>query len=223
MDLESLRKEAHGPNYKSFTRIIRRLEKANILHGYRHPFNKKKYVYYSSKAQKELQEEKGFKTISKDSLIHDIKVTEISKKFLELRWIDQVMLEHQLLGIDCFKSLYKIIPDAMFTLANGKRSYNLAFELELTQKSKSRIKEKAKQFLISPKYDYMLFFFSQKSLMESYMRTIKEEVGSDGIGKFIFIHAEDLRIKEVELEKLKCSYKDKEFKLEELFSTLSKL
>lgn len=220
MDLESLRKEAHGPNYNSFARIIRKLEKAQILQGYRHPFSKKKYVFYSTSMQKQIQEEGNAKTISKENLIHDIKVTEISKSFLAAGWIEKVILEHQLLGIKSFKSQYKVIPDAMYTFEKDKFFYDLAFELELTQKCKSRIKEKAKQYMVSSKYDYVVFFFPRKQMMNTYMKTIEEEVGAKNMNKFLFVTDEKLVMEEVNLETLECIYQGRQIKLRELFEGL---
>src|SRR5690606_34837540 len=98
MDLESLRKECfHEPEYFNFCRIVRSLEKSKILESYRHPFNRKKYVYLGPFGEGQLSIKENPTAVSKETLIHDIKVSEITRSFINLGWVENAELEHQLM------------------------------------------------------------------------------------------------------------------------------
>ncbi|MEK6626252.1 MAG: replication-relaxation family protein, partial [Bdellovibrionota bacterium] len=153
MDLESLRRECfHAPKYKNFYRIIRALERDKILEGYRDPFNRKKYVYLSSFGEDQISHKENPTAISKDTLIHDIKVSEIAMAFFHLGWAFDVELEHQLHDKRNFKVTYKIIPDALLHCEKNGAKFKIALEVELSRKNSQRIVEKARQYLESSYY-----------------------------------------------------------------------
>ena len=203
MDLESLRRECDaGPNYQHFARVIRMMEKANIVEGYKHRFNGKKYIYLSPFGEGQVASEKNPTAISKDSLIHDIKVSEIARNFMNFGWIDHILLEHHLLNKRDFRAVYKVIPDALLeSMRNGKK-IKCAFELELTQKNKQRIKEKVKQYMISSRYDYIIYFFSKESVMNTYMSVVKDIVGEKNLDRFLFVTDKAMTAKETNLDSL---------------------
>lgn len=187
MDLESLRKEClNEPAYFNFCKVIRSLEKANILEAYRHPFNRKKYVYLSSAGEDKLSLKENPSAVSKDTLIHDIKVSEIAKRFVDLGWADNVELEHQLNDKRNFRVTYKIVPDALIQMNRNGIDYKIALEVELTRKNNQRIIEKAKQYAGSSFYNHVLYFFSRRDLMDKYIAIISSAVGEVGTTKLMF-------------------------------------
>ena len=203
MDLESLRSECDAnPNYSHFARVIRKMEKANVLEGYKHRFNGKKYIFFSPFGESQVAKEKNATAISKDSLIHDIKVSEIARNFIKYGWIDQITLEHELQNKRDFRAVYKVIPDALLETQRDGKKVQIAFELELTQKHKQRIKEKAKQYIINSRYDYIIYFFSKEPVMKTYIEDISEVVGEKNIGKFLFVTDKAMTAKVTDLEKL---------------------
>lgn len=217
MNIESLRDECiESPNYHNFCKIIRSLEKAKILEGYRHPFNKKKYVYLSSLGERELSPEEKTNSLSKDTLIHDILVSDFTKVLVSKGWMDHVTLEHELNNKKGFKVNYKIIPDALLEGEKNKTKFNMALELELSRKSNQRIVEKAKLYESSSYYNYVLYVFSKNSMMLKYKEVIGEAI-SDLSRKFIFFSLEDLNNLDFSVEQKNGCFKNKEVSLKEIF------
>jgi hypothetical protein len=187
MDVKSLMKESElEPNYHGFYRIIRELESKKVLEGFRDPYSRKKYVYLSSRGESALSLKENPTSVSENSLIHDLKVSEICRLFLQNGWIKEALLEHEINDKRAFLSTSKVNPDALFEGERKGKKFKIAFELELTRKSKQRIIQKALHYGESDYYDYVLYMFSQKSLVESYMESIKEKVGTEKMKKFMF-------------------------------------
>ena len=220
MDLESLRRECvTTPTYSHFARVIRKMEKVQVVQGYRHPFNGKKYIFFSSLGEKQVAHKSNSTAISKESLIHDIKVSEIARNFKALGWVDSIQLEHELTNKRDFRAAYKVIPDALMEVTKAKHRYQLALELELTQKNKQRIREKAKQFIISTQYDYVLYFFSKESVAKTYRQEILSAVGEKNLHKFIFVTDQFMTAQESKLQDLTAYIKDRPMKLSAIFNS----
>lgn len=189
MDLESLRKECiSAPKYKNFHRIIRNLEKKKILEGYRDPYSRKKFIYLSAFGEGKLSLKENPTALSGETLIHDLKVSEITRALYVQGLIDDVELEHQIHDKRNFKLTYKIIPDAILKLEKKGHKYQIAFELELTRKSNQRLIEKMKQYETSSFYHYVLYFFPSESLMEKYIAQAEEKIGKEYMIKFMFFY-----------------------------------
>jgi len=114
------------------------------LEGYRDPHSRKKFVFLSPLGEGQLSLKDNPTAISNETLIHDLKVSEITRTFMTDGWIDEVELEHQIHDKRNFKLTYKIIPDAILYLEKKGHKFQLAFELELTRKSNQRLIEKMK-------------------------------------------------------------------------------
>lgn len=218
LDLESLRKESfRAPTYKSFQRIIRTLEKQKILEGYRDPYNRKKYIYLSSFGEGQLALDENPTALSKDTLIHDIKVTEISKAMLEAGWIMDAELEHKINDKRNFRTIYKIIPDAILHGSKAGMNYKIAMELELSRKNNQRIVEKATQYLQSSQFNYVLYLFPKKSLLEKYVEVIKDKLGEEGLERLMFFYDDRLTADTSSIGEWEGIFKGRNLKLRELF------
>jgi hypothetical protein len=218
LDLESLRKECvRAPKYHNFYRIIRDLEKKKVLEGYRDPYSRKKFVYLSSVGEGQLSLKDNPTALSKDTLIHDIKVSEISRELLDRGWIDEVELEHQIHDKRNFKINYKIIPDAIWYFERKGFKYQVAFELELTRKNNQRLVEKMKQYEGSGFYHYVIYIFPNPNLMNKYIEVIKEKLGSEIMGKVMFFCHEDMSSSVYDLDRMKGHFRDKSLSLREVF------
>lgn len=219
LDIESLRKECfRAPKYHNFYRIIRTLEKQKILEGYRDPFSRKKYVYLSSFGESHLSLNENPTALSKDTLIHDIKVVEVTKAMLDLGWIDDADLEHRIHDKRILKTTYKIIPDAILHGAKKGVKFSMALELELTRKNNQRITEKAGQYLDGGQFNYIFYLFSKKSLMEKYMEVLSEKHGVRIFERMMFFYDENLTARTGQISNWKGHFKGKELTLLELFS-----
>jgi len=217
MDLESLRKECfRATKYKNFHRIIRSLEKEKILQGYRDPHSRKKFVYLSSIGEGHLSLKENPTAISSETLMHDLKVSEITRCLQNGGWVDEVELEHQIYDKRNFKSTYNIIPDAILYLEKKGHRYKIAFELELTRKSNQRLSEKMQQYESSSFYNYVMYFFPSVSLMQKYIAQAEEKIGKERMGKFMFFFQPDLSSGQYLPESIKGMYQDREITLAEV-------
>lgn len=189
MDVRSLMKESElESNYHAFYRVIRELQSKKVLEGFRDPYSRKKYVYLSSRGESSLSLKENPTSVSENSLVHDLKVSEIARLFLLKGWVKEVQLEHEINDKKVFLSTSKVNPDALFEGERKGKKFKISFELELTRKSKQRIVQKAIHYSESDYYDYALYMFSQESLVESYMETIREKIGSEKMNKFMFFY-----------------------------------
>lgn len=218
LDIESLRKECiRAPKYHNFYRIIRILEKQKILEGYRDPFNRKKYIYLSSFGESQLSLNEHPTALSKDTLIHDIKVTEVTKAMIDLGWVNDADLEHQIYDKRNFKTTFKVIPDAILHGSKKGTKFKIALELELTRKNNQRIVEKARQYLEGDQFNYVLYLFAKKSLMGKYMEIIEEKHGPQIMDRLMFFYNENLTAKADEIKTWSGFFKGKRLALGELF------
>jgi hypothetical protein len=189
MDVNSLRKEClRAPEYHNFCRIIRDLQEKKILEGYRDPYSRKKFVYLSSVGEGRLSLKENPTSISNETLIHDLKVSEVTRYLLDSGLVDDVELEHEIHDKRNFRLTYKIIPDAILHLEKKGHKFKIAFELELTRKSNQRLIEKMKQYETSSFYHYVMYFFPTKNLMEKYIAQAEEKLGAPSLGKFMFFY-----------------------------------
>lgn len=218
LDIESLRKECiRAPKYHNFYRIIRTLEKQKVLEGYRDPFSRKKYVYLSSFGESQLSINEKPTALSKDTLIHDIKVVEVTKAMLDHGWISEAELEHRIHDRRQLKTNYKVIPDAALYGSKKGVKFTMAFELELTRKNNQRIIEKAAQYLEGGQFNYVLYLFSKKALMEKYMEVLSEKHGQSVFQRMMFFYDECLTAKSSEIGDWRGYFKEKSLSLKELF------
>lgn len=218
LDVENLRKENnYAPQRYNFYRIIRELEKKKVLVGFREPYTKKKYVYLSSFGERQFALKENPTAISESSLIHDLKVTEIAKSFLDFEWIVEAELEHEVHDKRNFRTQYKIIPDALFHGVNKGASYKMAVELELTQKNNQRILEKGKQYVASNYFNYVLYLFVRKELMKKYVGMFSEIFKEEEMKRFMFFTVPTFIEDEDGLKESAGIYLGKEIHLKELF------
>jgi len=108
--------------------------------------------------------------------------------FLDKGWINEALLEHEINDKSVFIGTSKINPDALFEGERKGKKFKLAFELELTRKCKQRIIQKAMHYSENDYYDYALYMFGQKSLVESYMETIVAKIGNERMHKLMFFY-----------------------------------
>ncbi len=217
LDINSLRKEClNAPRYHNFCRVIRNLEKEKILEGYRDPHSRKKFVFFSSSGERLLSPKENPTAISNETVIHDLKVSEITHHLYNNNLVDDVELEHEINDKRNFKSIYKIIPDAILHIEKKGHKFKIAFELELTRKSNQRITEKMKQYEESSFYSYALYLFPSEKLMETYIEQAKEKLGLESMEKLMFFYHPEISSGVHDPHDIKGVYQDKKITLYEV-------
>lgn len=218
MDLQSLWQECEFKmGYDNFYRIMRNLERDHVLETHLDPFNKRKYFYLGKEGEKLLHHDHPT-SVSKETLIHDLKVSEISRKFMELNLVDEILLEHQIVDKSNFKNKEKLIPDAVYLGQKNNQKYKMAFELELSKKSNSRLTEKARMYQESEVYDFVLYFFAQEKFIEKYTTLFEKELNLSIKNKFMFFCNEALTSKDFNLATTEGVFRNEKVNLLSLFT-----
>ncbi|MBD65936.1 MAG: hypothetical protein CME62_12060 [Halobacteriovoraceae bacterium] len=221
MDLKSLHNEGlFTPTYNHFALLLRKLEKAQIIKSYRHPLNRKKYVYLTRKGDEQFIAEHNRTQIDDKSLFHDLLVSEISRSFKNLVWINEAELEHTFKNKRSFSDSTQVIPDARFYIRKRFSLLSIAFELELTQKEKTRIEEKAKQYIINSQYDFVLYYFTKPTVADTYRKIIKEIYSGKKYKKFLFVVDMNPVRSNKDWRELEIIHKDSKVPLAEFFESL---
>lgn len=158
------------PSYAVVCRVLRELEKRGILQSAKRPGKNQKYVFLTGKGEKLLCCGEAPPAVNSETLLHDLKVSEITRSFLEKGWIHSVHLEHEIRNMRTISTASSLVPDALLEGSKKGTTFKMAFELELNWKSHTRILEKARQYTDQSSYDYVLYLFERPNLMEGYHR-----------------------------------------------------
>lgn len=187
LDIENLIKfSQQNRNYHSAQKLLKKLEKKQIIEVYRDPWNKKNYVYLGNLAIKELCPDTR-PLINTGALYHDSKVTSLGIELLKFDNIfKSIELEHQIKKGKGIIGISDFIPDARAEGNFKGKFFQAAIELELHQKEKSRILEKAKYYLESNYYNHAFYFFPDHDLLLNYDNIIKTGLNSE-YNKKIFL------------------------------------
>jgi hypothetical protein len=214
---ELLVKSGYESTYKGFCKLIRRLEKRNLINSFVDPFSRRKYLFLTKEGDSYIGGEENPPSIINETLIHDSKVVEIVLELLKLDSFNRFELEHELKEPNTFASKHRTLPDALLYGEKDNKKFNLAIELELTQKTKSRYLEKVGQYLYSTYYDFVLYFFQSRKVMETYRKNILLKYGEDSVKKIIYVLDEKLFDKNFTMRKSLVIYGEKEGKIDALF------
>jgi hypothetical protein len=181
MDIQGLLSVGKHPyTIKSFRRIIQKLELLKIIETFRDPYSGKKFVYMSKDGEKLINKSNSSIALCQETIFHDAKVSEVARAMSEINIFTSVHLEHQ--DNNRFSSNS---PDACIRGVKNNKNFIIAYELEITRKSKSRVIEKAKYYLKSSKYDYVLYMFCTQQVFESYKKWIQSELGNEAFNKIL--------------------------------------
>jgi len=187
LDIENLIKfSQQNRNYHSAQKLLKKLEKKQIIEVYRDPWNKKNYVYLGNLAIKELCPDTR-PLINTGALYHDSKVTSLGIELLKFDNIfKSIELEHQIKKGKGVIGISDFIPDARVEGNFKGKFFQASIELELHQKEKTRILDKAQYYLQSEYYNHALYFFPDHALLQNYDSILKKELGSE-YNKKIFL------------------------------------
>lgn len=187
LDIENLiQLSKQNRSYSSAQKLLKRLQQRQLIEIYRDPWNKKNYVFLGNLAIKELCPDTR-PLLNSGALYHDSKVTSLGVELLKFnKTFKSIELEHQIKKGKGVIGISDFIPDARVEGQFKAKFFQAAVELELHQKEKSRIVDKAKYYLESEYYNHALYFFPDNDLLQNYDTIIKKELGSD-YNKKIFL------------------------------------
>jgi hypothetical protein len=185
----------HEKSNSAFYKTISKLEKNGFIKGFQNPWTKEKYLYLLPNALKTLGEDKYILPINLDQIFHDSIVTRVALQLKGVSRIEEVYLDS---NIPKYFPVMENTPDILAVGAT-ENSFKLAIEIELSQKSKPRLREIFKSYSNSKVINNVIYLTDKKSIFDFYTNFLKEEGSELKEEKFIFIHEKNLRLKGLDI------------------------
>jgi hypothetical protein len=154
---------------RSFNRVLSHLEKSELVCAKR--FNGATKLIYPSKDLMDMNPNE--KKISEDSITHDGLCAIVVNELLGWRTFFDFKLPHEILGKGYTDGLHRI-PDAVLMGRDEKKDFTLALEIELTRKSKLRVKNKLSDYSNNRVFNYVLYIFNDKGTFNSYKNMLND-------------------------------------------------
>lgn len=175
-------------SYKSFHKIIQRLEKSGVIGSFKDVWTKTRRIYLTRMGNELVNPFDWMAhAFNKQNLFHDSRVTLYLRFLAQHLPISDVVLEQEKMKIRKKEDFQKIRPDAEFTLASQHRSVDFILEVELTQKNKERAWEKMMNYKDISEYRCVIFIFPNPTIYESYLRIFDENKKEIGKHNYIFL------------------------------------
>lgn len=194
-------------SYKNLAVKVKTLEREGFVRSVNLK-RKRKHLFLSDKGIKLTGHDNTYE-ITDESLGHDLLVGTTLRSLLEnVSFFDGRMF-HETGDSD-------INPDAVISGSRNNRSYELAIEMELTQKSSSRVKSKYSRYSRSKSFDYCLFITNKVGLHKAYKRYLGEMTKTVQ-AKIILMHTEKLRPDQFIYLGEQCHFKGEDKSFEDIF------
>lgn len=209
LDIKSLSEfSSYKVKYFNLLKKVRQLEISGLIKGVSMG-GKEKYIYLTNKGLQYTGHDHTYE-ISESNLTHDIIVGRVLKQLLKMdQFIDGKMF-HQVADFDVF-------PDALISGVKNDSTYKLALEIELTQKSEPRVKEKYRRYGRNTVFNYALFITNKWTLYNTYKRFLLE-MNQETQAAIILLFDQNLNMKGMNTDNNKCTYLGKETSFSDLFS-----
>ena len=192
--------------YKGLSKQIKKLEEQGFVSSLITQDNSK-FLYLTNKGAGVTASGVSYDK-SEENLNHDLKCSLVLRELIKYKnFIDGQMLDDRSDGIS---------PDAKIVAKINDNEYVLALELELSQKSKDRIKEKFKKYGSNDAYPHALYVFQKPEVMAAYSKILGGM--TDKIQKKIILLLETkLSIYKFDYESSVCFFKGEQRKFESIF------
>lgn len=159
----------------SFYRVINRLEKRKYIKTI--PYSgRSRLVYPTQELLRKIANNSSL-GIYDDCLFHDGIVTIICDQFSKWETIKEIKLPHEYRKISLDRNVLE--PDAVIFCEKDGDKFKVALEIELSRKSKDRVKNKFIQYVDSIFYDCAIYLLNNKSDFEAYQRMLCELTGAE--------------------------------------------
>jgi hypothetical protein len=198
------RLKSFNQSYQMFCRKIVKLEEEGLLNSILGN-NKRKILSLTMKGLQFSPFGKSFDE-SEDSLNHDLIATKVVS----------TLIKHESFStgeVCCYLDRIDLEPDGVIFGAKNEIDYTLAIEVELTQKSKSRVIDKFNKYVSSNDYSYVLYVMNKESAFKTYSKVL-DSLNDKVSKKIILLLDRNLGPYRFDFEDAKCRFmrSDKSFK-----------
>jgi len=208
VDMKSLKDMCnYEVGYFNLLKKVRTLESHGLVKGVLLG-SKNKHIYLTNEGLRYTGHDYTYE-ICDENLTHDLIVSRVLKELLKHDSFTNGRMFHQI-PVD------QIFPDAQITGTKNNDIYRLAIEVELTQKSKKRVKEKYRRYAKGSVFTYGVFITNKETLFRTYRRFL-EEMNNDIQEAIILILDKDMTATKFDYEKTECFYLGKMLNFEALF------
>lgn len=218
MDLDSLRRAGNYPgSMRGFRKLISSLEQKGVLQSTKDNHSTRKYVYLTRDGGAHLGLKDSFESVSLNNFDHDSRLASFARSLLSFEIIEDVELDHSLISGKKIGARNRFIPDGLIHGKKNGNSFDMAFELELTLKSKDRYMAKIEHYLDTTVYDYALYIFYLESVRDCYKKEILKHFGKEAFEKIILGLNTNLLERSYRVEDTSLYFKSKEMRIDEVF------
>jgi len=196
-----------GIKYPTFCRKIKKLESEGLVRSILGN-NKRKFITLTNKGSEICPYGISFDDVE-DSLNHDLTATNIVTKLIEYK-------NFKTGQVQCFGRGLDVEPDGLiFGQKNGKE-YSLAIEVELHQKSKSRLTDKLIKYTNSIYYSYVIYVINKETTYRAY-KMVLENMTDDVRRKVILLLDIGLSPTRFNFKEAQCLFQNKDVSFEDIF------
>ena len=158
--------------------------------------------------------------IEHSHLSHDSMVSAFCLAMKKLGCIKDAQIEDYLRNSESFDSIKGFYPDAVLTGEIDNNKFSIPVEVELNQKSETRIIEKFKNYINYSTYTDVLFSFVDRRVAEKYDSVLNELKIKEGKSNtnFIFCCADYTDFIHSDIEQFTAITESTESKLKEIFN-----
>lgn len=188
-------------------RRVRYLTGCGLLNATVYGHNKK-YFYLSDSGIKFSRFQNNVKA-DQETLTHDLLIGEAVREICKHKKVRFGRVCDALTKDD-------VHPDAIIEATNKGKSFTIAVELELHQKSKKRVMAKYSKYSASKRFDYVVFISQKKPLVSAYLACLAK-MNEAARKKFVFILNENLFPGHVNFSNCFCLHLDKQLSFNEFF------
>ncbi|HLE12974.1 MAG: hypothetical protein A2451_12435 [Bdellovibrionales bacterium RIFOXYC2_FULL_39_8] len=192
---------------QGFGKQVNQLERAGLIASFRGR-DRMKYLYLTPNGGKLVSKEAST-NLSDETLTHDLICSNALIELLKYKNFVAGNLIH-----DDGKRL--LAPDGVIYAIKGEREYTCALEIELTQKSSDRIKQKLVRYANSSVYTHVLYVANKMSLV-NFFNGILEQLSSEVRSKIVLLLDRKLSTSDFDYQNAQCWIKGEERSFESIF------
>ena len=208
MDMKSLNEFcSYDLKYFNLLKKVRTLETHGLVKGVLLG-RKNKHIYLTNKGLKFTGHDFTYE-ICDENLTHDLIVGRVLKELIKTSHFIDGKMFHEI-------PVENLFPDAEAKGIKDNQTYKLALEIELTQKSESRVKEKFRRYGREKVFNYVLYITNKESLFRAYKRFL-EEMNSETQEAVILMLDKKLSVTAFKYQESTCFYQGSETTFLKLF------